>query len=169
MIASSVALGEGPWSLQQAAEAADVHPGTLIKRFGSRKGLLIALAERWVRSIDTQPRTRDPRRELRAWVLASLAPQDNPNSALGGLSMVYEDLREPELRVWLEKGWDAEEAYLSNLFKGFDLTGGPPPQTAARLLSDVARGALMRAAADGADAPVVDLRPSVLAMIAQWG
>ncbi|MEJ5914007.1 hypothetical protein WDV86_06170 [Pseudokineococcus sp. 1T1Z-3] len=37
----SAAVGDSPWTLTGAAQAAGLHPATLIKRFGSREGVLL--------------------------------------------------------------------------------------------------------------------------------
>lgn len=78
------ALGDAETTRTLAGAAASVglHSAMLIKRFGSRHGLLVALSERWIERQPTSPTTTDPYRELLAWAESS-AP-----AAVGGAQLL---------------------------------------------------------------------------------
>lgn len=146
----SAAVGDSPWTLTGAADAAGLHPSTLIKRFGSREGVLLALSRRWVDALPTGPAGEDPHGELMAWA-ASLSVQGLGTAAiLARLDMLAEDLRAPELRDLLHEGWQRQIDHLAVLVQAAvdrgDLHTTTAPVLVARLLMDAASGALLRAA-----------------------
>jgi AcrR family transcriptional regulator len=96
----------GPSGLTLAAVAREVGlvAATLVQRFGSKRGLLLALAER--SAIDTGPfyervreRHRSPLKALRAVVVESMAPMDSPKSFANHLAFLCLDLTDPELHL----------------------------------------------------------------------
>ena len=101
LIAHALGDADNAWTLADAAAAAGLHPATLIKRFGSRRGLLIALSRRWVDSIPTAPTTEDAHRELLTWIESLSTSDTTGDQMLTRLDMLVEDLRDPELRVLL--------------------------------------------------------------------
>lgn len=148
----SRALGDADnaWTLGDAADAAGLHPATLIKRFGSRRGLLVALSRRWVDTIPTAPTTQDAHRELQAWIGSLSTSDTTEDQMLTRLDMLLEDLRDPELRALLHHGWQRNLAYLTALIDHARhdgrMRGGPSSETIARLLLDTAHGSLLRTA-----------------------
>jgi len=123
------ALGNSgvPWTLAGAAADAGLHPATLIKRFGSRHALLVALSRRWIDGIPRAPVTDDAHQELLAWA-ESLSPGDaTAGQVLARVDMLIEDLRDPELRALLDQGWQRHLRYLAALIAGRDEQGGSPP------------------------------------------
>ncbi|MFJ3664821.1 TetR/AcrR family transcriptional regulator [Streptomyces sp. NPDC090106] len=94
----------GPAGLTLAAVAREVGlvPGTLVQRFGSKRGLLLALADRSVR--DAAEWTGQVRRThdsalaaLTALVTRSAAPLATPQSYAHHLAFLCLDLTDPEL------------------------------------------------------------------------
>ncbi|MEG9225985.1 hypothetical protein [Aeromicrobium sp. Sec7.5] len=157
-IATALQVSSNGWTLAGAAAAAGLHPATLIKRFGSREGVLLALSRRWVESVPTGPAGPDPHAELLAWA-ASLSVRDVSSAAvLARLDMLAEDLRSGELRELLHLGWQRQLDHLTVLIEAAidrgDLRVSTAPRLVARSLMDTAAGALLRAAVapDPADA-----------------
>lgn len=149
-VASVLGDSGSTWSLGSAAAAAGLHSATLIKRFGSRHGLLIALSRRWVESIPIGPTRNDCYRELLGWIDSLSTHGSSQAQLLARLDMVIEDLRDPELRDLLHQGWQQNVRYLSALIDGAQRNGQIPTATpaflVARLLLDSAHGSLLRAA-----------------------
>ncbi|CAN5567098.1 hypothetical protein BH24ACT15_BH24ACT15_38570 [soil metagenome] len=138
------------WTLANAAAAAGLHPATLIKRFGSRQGLLVALSRRWVDNIPSAPTTEDPYQELLAWMDSVSTSDMSGPQLLTHLDMLVEDLRDPQLRSLLHDGWQRHIQYLTALVAESRQSGQVPtatsPGTVAQLLLDTAHGSLLRAA-----------------------
>lgn len=149
-IAETLGTADNTWTLAEAAAGADVHPATLIKRFGSRHGLLVALSHRWIEAIPTEPLTADGRRELMAWIDALGDDSTSHAQVLTRLDMLLEDLRDPELRALLDLGWDRTITYLSALIVHARherrLAGDIGAEQVARLILDTAHGGLLRSA-----------------------
>lgn len=146
----SAAVGDSPWTLTAAAQAAGLHPATLIKRFGSREGVLLALSRRWVEAVPNGPAGEDPYAELMAWADSLSVRGLGTAAVLARLDMLAEDLRTPELRDLLHQGWQRQSDHLAALVQASvdrgDLRTTTPPALVARLLMDTASGALLRAA-----------------------
>ncbi|MEU9131518.1 helix-turn-helix domain-containing protein [Kitasatospora sp. NPDC048540] len=94
----------GPAGLTLAAVARKVGlvPGTLVQRFGSKRGLLLALAERSVQEADTLPQRVRERHgsaldALAALVAESMAPMTTPERFANHLAFLCLDLTDPEL------------------------------------------------------------------------
>lgn len=145
------ALGDvdNAWTLAGAATAAELHPATLIKRFGSRRGLLVALSHRWVNNIPLQPTSQDAYQELLEWVDSASTSEATGDQVLTRIDMLIEDLRDPELRLLLHEGWQRTISYLTALLDRARLDGrmraGTPSVTLAHVLLDCAHGSLLRA------------------------
>ncbi|GAA1088922.1 TetR/AcrR family transcriptional regulator [Kitasatospora arboriphila] len=94
----------GPAGLTLAAVAREVGlvPGTLVQRFGSKRGLLVALAEQSVKDADaTAGRARAEHGTaldaLAALVTEWLAPMDTPERFANHLAFLCLDLTDPQL------------------------------------------------------------------------
>ncbi len=139
------------WTLAGAAVAAGLHPATLIKRFGSRHGLLLALSRRWIQAIPTSVSTPDAHGELLAWAASISTGKESSAQLLARMEMLGEDLRDDELRLLLHQGWTKHISYLSDLVQRCQhrghLASSLPAETIACLLLDAAHGGLLRAAA----------------------
>jgi AcrR family transcriptional regulator len=149
-ISAGAGRSDSAWTLAGAAEAAGLHPATLIKRFGSREGVLLALSRRWVDSVPAGPAGPEPLAELMAWASSIGVSGLTSAGVLARLDMLAEDLRNAELRDLLHLGWQRQLAYLTALVTAAADSGElhvtAPPQRVARLLMDTASGALLRAA-----------------------
>jgi AcrR family transcriptional regulator len=139
------------WSLNDAARLAGVHAATLIKRFGSRQGVLVALSHRWIAHLPDAPQREGGLVELRGWVDRAAATPADRDTAVAGVAMLMEDLKDTELSRLLAVGWDKQIGYLSALIAhardAGDLRRAPAPEAAAQILLDVQLGTTVRAAA----------------------
>lgn len=139
------------WTLAGAAKGAGLHPATLIKRFGSRHGLLLALSRHWIQAIPTRASTPQPHGELLAWASSLATGRESSAQLLARIEMLGEDLRDDELRLLLHQGWTKHINYLSDLVQRCQdhghLASRLPAETIACLLLDAAHGGLLRAAA----------------------
>lgn len=149
-VADALGDADNTWTLAGAAAAAGLHPATLIKRFGSRQGLLVALSNRWVNTIPTEPTSEDPYRELVDWVDSASDSDATGEQMLTRIDMLVEDLRDPELRALLHDGWQRTINYLITLIDGARRDGrmgaGTSSTAIAHLLLDTAHGSMLRAA-----------------------
>lgn len=165
-------LSSTTWTLADAADAAGVHPATLIKRFGSRHGVLVALSRRWIEGIPTAAADGGGLSELEAWAVASSQASRDRAGALAGLTMLMEDLRDEELADLLRQGWERQAAYVALLVEQAQEEGlllhAPPPPRAAELLLDVGHGALLRAAAQQRSRHAVNSASTLIALLESW-
>jgi AcrR family transcriptional regulator len=135
------------WSLADVAGESGVAPATLVKRFGSRHGLLVALSQRWIDSIPAEPAGGDAVAELTAWVEATFSPAPGRPAAVVGMQHLMEDLSDDELAALLAHGWAKQVDHLAALLAKAGLTRLGDPRTGARLLFDALNGGQLRAAA----------------------
>ncbi|WP_395297776.1 TetR/AcrR family transcriptional regulator [Kitasatospora hibisci] len=94
----------GPAGLTLAAVAREVGlvPGTLVQRFGSKRGLLVALAEQSAKDADVlHGRVREEHESvlgaLAALVVESMVPMATPESFANHLAFLCTDLADPQL------------------------------------------------------------------------
>lgn len=149
-ISLAVGSSDSGWTLAGAAAAAGLHPATLIKRFGSREGVLLALSRRWVDAVPSGPAGEDPYAELMAWAASLSVRGVTSAGVLARIDMLAEDLRNRALRDLLHLGWQRQLDHLTVLVAAAvdrgSLQATAPPRLVARLLMDTASGALLRAA-----------------------
>lgn len=95
----------GPVGLTLAAVAREVGlvPGTLMQRFGSKRGLLLALAEQSAKNADALPgRVREehesPLEALAALILEPMASMATPETFANHLAFLCIDLTDPQFR-----------------------------------------------------------------------
>ncbi len=132
-----------PWTLAEIAPAAGLSPAGLLKRFGSRQGILVALSRRWIDSIPDRPGGSAASDELRSWVRQRFSPS-GADGVARGLVNLLDDLTDPQLCALLGEGWAKEIRYLGALL---DLIGLPrlgDPRRGAQLLFDALNGAMLR-------------------------
>lgn len=135
------------WTLADVAPAAGLSPAGLIKRFGSRAGILRALSNRWIESIPDGPvGLLAPEEELRKWVAGRFAG-DDPQGIAHGLVNLIDDLVDADLRDLLAQGWAKEIRYLASLITQLKLHNVRDPAAAAAVLFDALNGAMLRGAA----------------------
>jgi AcrR family transcriptional regulator len=135
-----------PWTLAEIAPVAGLSPPGLLKRFGSRQGVLLALSRRWIDSIPDGVQDRDaPCDELRGWVERRFAGA-GPRRVAVGLVNLLDDLVDEELRAALGEGWAKEIRYLASLLRLMDLAKLNDPDSGAEVLFDALNGAMLRQA-----------------------
>jgi AcrR family transcriptional regulator len=171
-ISAGLVDGSGSWTLAEAARAAGVHPATLVKRFGSRHAVLVALSNRWSAAIPEAPLTRDCPGELRSWVNGVARPPRDRSRGVAGVTMLLEDLRDGQLSQLLSEGWERQITYLAALVSGArddgHLPRSPEPRTAAALLLDVVNGSYLRAAASTRPTATNDPQTLLNALLESW-
>ena len=137
-----------PWTLAEISPAAGLSPAGLLKRFGSRQGILFALSRRWIDAIPTTAvGARAPEEELRFWVARRFAPS-RPERVAQGLVNLLDDLVDDHRRARLAEGWAKEIRYLSSLLASMGLPRLGDPDRAAALLFDALNGAMLRCATE---------------------
>lgn len=165
-------LSSSSWTLTDAARAADVHPATLIKRFGSRQGVLEALSRRWVEATPTSPCDAGGKAELLDWLEHNAPRRDRPARALAGLGMLLEDLQDDALSALLRQGWARQRQYLAALISEASergqLTRAPGPDMAADLLLTLIHGAQLQAAAERGNTEVAERDEPWLTLVKEW-
>lgn len=171
-ISAGLASASASWTLTEAARAAGVHPATLVKRFGSKHAVLVALSKRWCAAIPEAPLTKDCLGELRAWIDGVAGPPRDRSRGVAGVAMLLEDLKDDDLSRLLNEGWERQIAYLSALISGAHdngrLTRSPESTTAAALLLDVVNGSYLRAAASTRSATTVAPQTLLNALMETW-
>ncbi|WP_370892764.1 TetR/AcrR family transcriptional regulator [Janibacter sp. GXQ6167] len=140
-----------PWTLADIAPAAGLSPAGLVKRFGSRSGILQALSRRWIESIPDGPRAISAEEELRTWVAGRFAA-GGPHAVAYGLVNLVDDLVDDQLRPLLAEGWGKEMRYLAAMLEQLGLRRLSNPMAGAALLFDALHGAMLRGAVE-ADLP----------------
>lgn len=160
------------WTLAEVAADADVHPTTLVKRFGSKRGLLVALSRRWVAGLVTNSQMSDAYAELIEWVASVADPPSDRERALADMAMLMEDLADDELSSLLVSGWGKQVAYLAGLICQAQATGrllnAPEPDLAAATMVDLVNGAVLRAAAYPSPNETVEPRSMATALLEAW-
>ncbi|MDO4244303.1 MAG: hypothetical protein Q4C85_11235 [Actinomyces sp.] len=135
-----------PWTLAEVSPAAGLSPAGLIKRFGSRKAILLALSRRWLRDIPKGPLGQvPPREELDEWAHRRFG-RAGARGVAQGLIQLVDDLMDDELRVLLEEGWAREQEYVATLLRACELKRLSDPGRGAILLFDALNGAMLRQA-----------------------
>lgn len=110
--------GSAAWSLGDVASRAGMSPAALVKRFGSRRGLLLAVVRSWVASIPEEPTSnagRDPLAELEALVGELFAGLDHVVDPVGHLSLLLAEIADPEVRPLVHEGWRRQECLVASL------------------------------------------------------
>ena len=136
-----------PWTLAEIAPTAGLSPAGLLKRFGSRQGILLALSRRWIDSIPASPQGDASGDELRSWVEQRFCPR-GPEGVARGLTNLLDDLTDECLRGLLAAGWSKEIGYLASLLHLAELPRLRDPHRGARLLFDALNGAMLRRATE---------------------
>jgi AcrR family transcriptional regulator len=137
-----------PWTLAEISPAAELSPAGLVKRFGSRQAILLALSRRWIDAIPTTPvGGRSAGEELRSWVARRFAA-NGPDQVAQGLVNLLDDLVDDHLRKLLAEGWAKEIRYLSSLLASMGLSRLGDPDRAAAVLFDALNGAMLRGATE---------------------
>lgn len=157
--ASAVARrGDGSWSLADVAAVAGVTPAALVKRFGSRQGLLVGLVTSWVEQLPayTAERVDDPVEHVREWVADWAASTSGPSTAVGHLTLLLDEVVDTQARALLVEGRRRQTAYLRAALDDGRRRGHlatAPPEGAVELWLDLLAGATIACAIDQSDRP----------------
>lgn len=136
------------WSLADVAPAAGLSPAGLIKRFGSKTGLLRALTRRWVDGIPEKPAgVGDVLDQLSSYVSREFGA-GSPAGAVFAISEVTGELGDPELAALLAEGWQKQVDLLRRHLDEIPLRRLENSDSGALLLLDALHGSLFRAAAN---------------------
>lgn len=97
-------VGPARLTLAAVADEVGVVPGTLVQRFGSKRGLLLALAGRAVQDAGTlhrrvMDRHRSPLAALRAFAAGSMSEVATPEKYANHLAFLCMDLTDPEFHA----------------------------------------------------------------------
>lgn len=142
------------WSLADVAAEIGVAPATLVKRFGSRHGLLVALTRRWVDSTPAElPADVPPRQAVLRWVEDSFAVPSDRRAAVANLQLLVEDLADPVLAGLVGDGWTRQIDLLARALAADPASSQGDTRQLAVLILDVLNGAQLRAAAGERTAP----------------
>ncbi len=115
-----VELGPAAVTLQRVAERSGVSAATLIKRFGSKQQLFLALNRRWVESIlpgleAAEAGCGTALSRLRAAALWGFDDLDSPANTANQLATLALDLQDDAMRELLAEGWLIIEEHLTEL------------------------------------------------------
>jgi AcrR family transcriptional regulator len=142
-------IGPAAFTLQRAAERAGASAATLIKRFGSKQQLFLALNRRWVDSIipgleAVEAARRTPLARLRAAALWGFDDLDSPANTANQLATLALDLQDDAMRELLAEGWLIFEHHLTELahaaIDAGELSGDYPAAQVARILLATCEG-----------------------------
>ncbi len=139
-------VGPASFTLERAARRAGVSAATYIKRFGSRKGVFLALNRQWVASIgpalDDAVRGRTGANRLRAAAMWGVADMDVAEHAANMLATFALDLTDADLQGMLDEGWALVHRRLVAVTREVadELPHAPPAEQVARMLFAVVEG-----------------------------
>lgn len=144
----------GPHELTLAhiALEAGVSPGRLVQRFGSKRALLLALAERFAGSAGTvfdglRAAHRRPLATLRAYAMCMADLAATPDALSRNLAYLQIDLTDPEFRAHLQANARATRLEIESLLHSAAMEGvlrrEVDPRRLARTIEVVISGSLM--------------------------
>jgi AcrR family transcriptional regulator len=155
----------GPgFTLAEVAGEAGVATGTIVHRFGSKHGLLVAMTRGAVQQI----RTAGDAGDVVDLVVDAYADLDDPVVAANNLAQLAVDLTDPVLRELMVEFYAALEQRLETAVTGQDLPGAPEPAVAARILAAIADGTAIHWSARPVGSLRARLREDVAAVVDGW-
>ncbi|GIH15325.1 TetR/AcrR family transcriptional regulator [Rugosimonospora africana] len=175
--AAGTAIGRlGPgFTLADVAAEAQVSAGTLVHRFGSKHGLLLAMlraATADARAAPAGAPVADPVAAVRDALVERYRPLDDPGSAANNLAQLAADLSDERLRAGMAEFYDAvragTRALLRRAVDAGALPGAPPVPVAARILTAVADGAAIHWSTDPRGSLRHRLAADLDAILAGW-
>ncbi len=170
-------VGPAAFTLQKSARRAGVSAATLIKRFGSKQELLLALNRRWAASIEPGMTAAaeghdTPLGRLRAAALWGYADLDSPANAASQLAALALDLQDEKMRELLAAGWGTAQHHLARLAQeaidAGELTGQPPAGQAARILLAAGEGTCLAWSVAPSGSLVSRVEADLDAILAAW-
>lgn len=168
----------GPaFTLADVATEARIAAGTLVHRFGSKHGLLVAMIRGAIASMQRAMRATvdaadDPVAALMQALIAWYAPLDDPTTAANNLMRLAFDLADDEWRELMAEFYAVMEAELWPLLRravaAGDLPEAPLVPVAARILTAIADGTAIHWSARPDDSLCERLRADLAAVLAGW-
>ncbi|MFG1812067.1 TetR/AcrR family transcriptional regulator [Streptomyces sp. NPDC049040] len=177
--AAEVIGRDGPAGFTLAAVAGEVGlvPGTVVQRFGSKRGLLLALADQSVRdAADLAARARADHGSalaaLDALVASAAGPLDTPRRYANHLAFLCADLTDPELHERALAVHRAQGAAVGGLLAeavaAGELRAGTDPAALAATVQTVVAGAGLTWALDREGSLAQRLRRDLTAVLAPY-
>jgi AcrR family transcriptional regulator len=145
-------VGPGELTLAAIATEAGVTPAVLVQRFGSKRNLLLALAERFANGAGAlvaalADRHRSPLAALRAYADCMAGMATSPAAFARNLAYLQIDLTDPEFRKHLVKHARATRTGLRRLIANASARGELLPDVAparlARTLEAIISGSML--------------------------
>jgi AcrR family transcriptional regulator len=142
-------VGPAEFTLARSAARAGVSAATLIKRFGSKRQLFLALNRRWVDSIGpglaaAMAGHEKPLARLRAAANWGFAGLDSPPHTANQLATLALDLQDAGMQELLAEGWRIVTDRLTELareaIEAGELPARLPAEQVARILFAAAEG-----------------------------
>ncbi|MFC7725457.1 TetR/AcrR family transcriptional regulator [Nocardioides sp. GCM10028917] len=142
---------DGSWSLAEVAAVVGLTPAAVVKRFGSKRGLLLAVVTAWERDLPdySNESSTDPLALLREWVGNWLAATAQPDDAVGHLTLLLDEVVDDETRPLLARGREKQARYLQSALIDAHQRGQlrhEPPANAGELWLDLLAGATITGA-----------------------
>ena len=133
-------LGPGELTLNDIAGEAGLTAGALVQRFGSKRELLLALAERFAGGTSEvfgalRKGHRSPLAMLRAYSDCMAQMASSPEAFARNFAYLQNDLTDPDFRAHFAKGVAASRAELQQLVREAIAAGELVPSTNARQLA----------------------------------
>jgi AcrR family transcriptional regulator len=176
--AASAISRHGPaFTLADVAAEARVAAGTLVHRFGSRHGLLVALLDAATASVSSRMTAAAGSRDaavtaVRSVLVDQYAPLDDPLTAARNLAQLGADLADGDLRERLAGMYAAVREGLCTLLERAaargELPAAPPPGIAARILAAAADGTALHWSARPEGSLRERLTTDIDAILAGW-
>jgi AcrR family transcriptional regulator len=138
------ALGEkGPaeFTLADVGARAGLSPATLLQRFGSKRALLLELAEtspRWAEQkfIEAAARQRSPRKALIVALKAMTTSVASPEAMANNLAFLHIDLSDPEFHALAQKHAKSFRGGIEGFLRDAKQAGEIAPQTDTKRLAE---------------------------------
>jgi AcrR family transcriptional regulator len=145
-------LAPGEWTLADIAAEAGLTAGALVQRFGSKRGLMVALTEAWSQSaagffVQIRTGTRSPLDALRVYADCMAEMGQSPSVFAHHLSYLQLDLTDPDLHKHVRAQSVASRAAIRGLLDeaiaAGELRDDVDSERLARMVEVVLSGSLM--------------------------
>ena len=145
-------LAPAQWTLADIAGEAGLTAGALVQRFGSKRGLMVALTEAWSQSApdmfeQIRKRTGSPLEALRIYADCMAAMGQSPSVFAHHLSYLQLDLTDPELHKHVRAQAVSSRAAIQRLLEDAvaagELRGDVDCERVARMVEVALSGSLM--------------------------